>query len=462
MKLKHLLLGTVAIFCSSISVAQEAKEEQWYVIGSFCDWSFDKAAEMTRVSSTKYTVTLDKLEGEFKFAMPGWENDYGYDIDVTGNCSFYLESKGANLSATTPLENVTISINFRRVLGRETADVTFSGLPTDMEVPDKPTKLSSGSPVFYNLSMKSPNGPIGHDMTNEEDGTYTYTSSFKTGEKFVIADAVFRYPAKMDSTERWTYLRDFEYGPAEVSENPGLINLGETKKLKYPAEKDAIWEIQESGVYIVVIDPVNLNLSLEKPVWNDLYICGNVRDPYTGVENGFLTPNEANRKIYDDNFKLIKRNIGGKEFYQGRYQLVPKVEGTPTTIDDYAQFRFFRALMGWTPAASLGSAEADFYCQGVTLTDGKASCNIIESGLGNWGFPVDWSTPEEDLYLDITVDLEEMIVYFGPYNFSGIEKIETEKDTPEVWYNTQGMRVNNPGKGLYIRMTGNKCEKVIR
>ena len=44
---------------------------------------------------------------------------------------------------------------------------------------------------------------------------------------------------------------------------------------------------------------------------------------------------------------------------------------------------------------------------------------------------------------------------------TGIEAIEAEDDAPAVYYNLQGVRVENPANGLYIRVNGKKAEKVF-
>lgn len=43
----------------------------------------------------------------------------------------------------------------------------------------------------------------------------------------------------------------------------------------------------------------------------------------------------------------------------------------------------------------------------------------------------------------------------------GVEAVAAEADVPAVYYNLQGARVENPAEGLYIRVKGNKVEKVI-
>lgn len=47
----------------------------------------------------------------------------------------------------------------------------------------------------------------------------------------------------------------------------------------------------------------------------------------------------------------------------------------------------------------------------------------------------------------------------GVYTPAGIESLEIEDSTP-VFYNLQGLRVENPSKGIFIKVTGEKREKV--
>ena len=44
---------------------------------------------------------------------------------------------------------------------------------------------------------------------------------------------------------------------------------------------------------------------------------------------------------------------------------------------------------------------------------------------------------------------------------SGIGSIAAEDEVEAVYYNLQGVRVANPANGLYIRVAGDKAEKVI-
>ena len=44
---------------------------------------------------------------------------------------------------------------------------------------------------------------------------------------------------------------------------------------------------------------------------------------------------------------------------------------------------------------------------------------------------------------------------------TGVEGVEVEEDAASVYYNLQGVRVNNPERGIYIQVKGNKATKVV-
>lgn len=45
---------------------------------------------------------------------------------------------------------------------------------------------------------------------------------------------------------------------------------------------------------------------------------------------------------------------------------------------------------------------------------------------------------------------------------TGIGEINAADEVPAIWFNLQGQRVENPEKGLYIRVQNGKSAKVIR
>lgn len=165
-----------------------------------------------------------------------------------------------------------------------------------------------------------------------------------------------------------------------------------------------------------------------------------------GYQTGWIAPNEANvDKLIE--FDLIAPGVFAKT-----------VDCEYVEADEYdirMQFRFFTGLAGWTDEYSLGSNYADFYCEPADMADGKYTSAIVEHGLGNWGL-TGWNGGP--LYME--VDLNTMTLYLG--NTSAVKTLDTEPaDNAVRYFNLQGMEVKNPGKGLYIKVTGNKSEKIV-
>lgn len=145
----------------------------------------------------------------------------------------------------------------------------------------------------------------------------------------------------------------------------------------------------------VSYDKVMINYAEKLPAW--IFICGDVENIETGVSNGFTAPSASNYDLYKANFALYEPDdMIGEKLYVGSFNLTPKasaLEGA-TDPDACAQFRFFTELLGWTPEASLGSNEADFYCLPITdKWETGYSGDIVVQGLGNWGVLVTEKQP---------------------------------------------------------------------
>lgn len=78
--------------------------------------------------------------------------------------------------------------------------------------------------------------------------------------------------------------------------------------------------------------------------------------------------------------------------------------------------------------------------------------NISAASCNSWKIPVGAYT--------ITADFSTMKVKAVKTSL-GIESVEVETEAEPVYYNMQGVRVDKPGCGLYIKITGSKIEKII-
>lgn len=121
------------------------------------------------------------------------------------------------------------------------------------------------------------------------------------------------------------------------------------------------------------------------------------------------------------------------------------------------------------PEVSITFGENDlaiFYAKvdGMKLgPEGEINANIVLNGTvdtdGNASFKIDVVWIDETLGMNMPID-----VTFngkGEGGFSGVNDI-TADDTnaPAIYYNLQGVRVNNPQNGLYIRVQGKNVSKV--
>ena len=100
----------------------------------------------------------------------------------------------------------------------------------------------------------------------------------------------------------------------------------------------------------------------------------------------------------------------------------------------------------------------------------KSNANIDgwESAKSNaWTYQA--STPLTKEFVEVKAVSNDNLYESKPIKFmvasdgitTGIEAIEAEAGAAEVeWFNLQGVRVENPAAGLYIRRQGNKVEKV--
>lgn len=179
---------------------------------------------------------------------------------------------------------------------------------------------------------------------------------------------------------------------------------------------------------MVQYNKVMIQYAEKKPGW--IFVCGDVANIDTDKANGFTAPSVANEAAYLANWSLFEPDdMIGQKLYVGVFNLTPKADAVnpetsnPGNPDQCAQFRFFTQLLGWTPDASLGSNEADFYCDPITdKVEAGYEGEIVAQGLGNWGVFVTEPTP-----ITMVVDVTEGKVYFK----LGVHEVSFLGRTPE-------------------------------
>ena len=61
-----------------------------------------------------------------------------------------------------------------------------------------------------------------------------------------------------------------------------------------------------------------------------------------------------------------------------------------------------------------------------------------------------------------TTRISTVTVYYDTNSTNGVDSVEAADDSEAVYYNLQGVRVANPDRGIYIKVTGNKAVKVVK
>lgn len=99
------------------------------------------------------------------------------------------------------------------------------------------------------------------------------------------------------------------------------------------------------------------------------------------------------------------------------------------------------------------SAECVFTASSATLEDGSELPVAVHEG--------DIAVANADLSKGFVVTNPLFTLPFDPFDNSSVDNVAAD-NAPVVYYNLQGMRVENPANGLFIRRQGNTATKVVK
>lgn len=116
---------------------------------------------------------------------------------------------------------------------------------------------------------------------------------------------------------------------------------------------------------------------------------------------------------------------------------------------------------GFAIVGTLGANDSDWGTAnglryGPTVNDTKATLGVNTGiGTGDLSWSIDAGT------YNLVFDYKAMTLTISEADTDGINSIGTE-DAEAVYYNLQGVRVQNPDKGIFIKVVGNKAVKVVK
>ncbi len=404
--MKKLLLG--AALC--LGAFGNASAIEWAVIGDFNDWQESTAMAMTEQSENVYTITIPSLKGDFKFIGDrSWDYNFGASnwTQVTGNGTVKVASFGGNFQAPETVENITITLDTGKQL------VSFSGLSTDMDVPSlnetiyKPGHYIIGDPA----GVWDP--AVGIPMTEVEENVFEWTGYIFKGQYFAFTKTLVE-----SAPNPWAALKDYRYGRWDGEDSPAytgdlILEPGETIGVIVPPYDDTSWTLEETGRYTITIDDNagTLTCSENTLVWG---VCGEYNGWGADEEDATMTVDE------DGIWSVELRNFSG-------------------------EFKL-RANNEWN--LNVGSVAED-----------AEEVKVDSEYQGDYN--------GRNFFISSPID--HIRLSYDPSTFTLTAKIPTQietiaisadtADTP-IYYNMQGIRVENPKEGLFIRIKGEKAEKV--
>lgn len=409
--MKKNLLSIIAV--GSIAMAGNAAD--WGVTGEFNGWEAMNGARMEEVSEDTYQVTLKNFQGEFKFTKDGnWQGCLGYDMisDITGNGTIHVSSPGkGNLNVPEEVEEITF------VLHPDAMTLTISGLPTDMDtsIEDAPQIVEG---AYYCIT-----GPetgffnYAESMQNVGEGMYLANNVLLHSETYLaFSKAIVNFPSGVEQPiDIKPMIKDYIIGGKSAGPD-GICEVNSTvTDIVCPAEVlNSTFLIREEGYYTIFVDFNTMTITfdkfnLEEGQWS-----------FIGEMTGWT-----------DDIDMTKEN--------GVWSL--------TLEDAQGEFKF-RYNHNWE--VTIGYYNENM----MPVTPGDVEDFKCELNGYNFMFPEAVEKVKFDL------DVTNLTLKVTVMEKTGVESVVAPSERV-VYYNLQGVEVANPSKGIHIRRTGEKVEKVI-
>ena len=451
----------------SITGSNQPKEppiSNIYIIGDFNNWQLpDAASDNGSVKLNYFTFSLTAQsyhieknfnKGDISIAICKYDEstgEYGYYKPTTNDLPFtlYQFASGTNTySYAYSQRGEWISTSDPKSLSMNIMD--WQGGEIEMQIYDQYD--GNVTPYFINHSNIKTEFPSEMYVLTEQNGIKEINpveTSYYAWANCPGKDVSILFTSENSLNPKpencWGLEKSLEeYGFDNTHSSGDLFLVRGGKPFSYSFNGTG-------NLYVYVnfyISQANINLTF-KDDSDNLYVVGDVEND--GVANKWLEPSQSNADIYNKYFKLSET---APRVFEGVYY-IPEVENA------LPNFRFYHELTGWDGGASMGSGWYDFTNMEVNLDEGPADLDITIGGKGNWS-PTLGSSWQSN-YVKMTVDLNwnKLTLEVVNDNQSEIPALENDLNTSESWYNLQGIKVERPRAGIYIRVKDGKSNVVI-
>ncbi len=393
---------TTAASKYAVSYEAPAPVAPLYIVGNsdeIANWDPANAAEFT-FDGENYTFTLTEATTEFKISS------------IKGDWSEFGKGNLAADAAITNGGTVNLSVNKdgqNIVLpwaGVWTITVAsdFSTLTATTETP-RPDNFPS---VIYMVGHDNAWDPANPLEIKGQYGVYTMEGVEFTNAEFKIST----------TKGSWDNFNANSYDATST------VAIGEPATLK---KGDQNIKIAATGTYDVTIDLENMTITLTGKVEYPevIYAIGNVNGYSWSTSEGVAFTHKGDG-VYEGSINVDNADNG------------------------YGYFQFATTLGADWDAVNAGTR------YGATETDLLVENGKIYDMTNNWGGgTLAWKCEAGVVEIEVDIANNTMKIV----NLTGVEGIEAEEADAE-YYNLQGVKVDNPTNGTYIKVQGKKTTKV--
>lgn len=364
------------------------------------NWNPGEPAEFTH-DGTNYTIVLDETASEFKIstAKGSWDEFNAGNLAVDAALT-----NGGTVNLSVNKDGGNIVLPWAGVWTITVAG-DLSTLTATTETP-KPDNFPAAIYMVGHNGAWDPANPL--EIAGEY-GVYTMEGVEFTNAEFKLST----------SKGSWD---DFNAGAYDAT---STITAGETATLKKGTQNIKIAAI---GTYDVTIDLENMTITLVGKVEYPevIYAIGNVNGYEWSTSEGVALSHTENG-VYEGEFEVDNADNG------------------------FGYFQFATTLgADWTAVNA-----APRY--GATENNQLIEANSVYNMTNNWvGGTQSWKS--EAGTCKVQVDIVNCTMQI--LEFTGVEGVEVNENAPVEYYNLQGVKVENPENGTFIKVQGKKTTKV--
>ena len=155
----------------------------------------------------------------------------------------------------------------------------------------------------------------------------------------------------------------------------------------------------------------------------------------------------------DNNTKAVFRSIPNDPNYNSAAYILQYFPSEDMNINGPYYLTAVEVNSDGTDYTPVSHPDFDFYVAGDIVTDTPTECKLT--------LPLCGLLSATDTPWDIMSGCE---ITFNPSTIAGIQEVAADVDNsnaPVVYYNLQGMRVDNPQGGIFIRRQGTESTKIL-